>query len=139
MLANGDDRWQLVLASRLYQTPPWGKTDQPDFINAVAALDTDLSARELLAGLQCIEHAHGRRRSGPRWGPRTLDIDLLLFGQEIMDCDELTLPHPRLHERAFVLLPLAELAPELEIPGKGPVATLLRVIDCSGCRLAKRR
>ena len=135
-LADSED-WRLALVSRLYCTPPWGEPEQPDFINAVAALDTNLEPAALLAGLQRIEDTHGRHRDGPRWGPRTLDLDLLLFDRQVIESDELSVPHPRMHQRAFVLLPLAELAPGLEIPGHGRVDALLEGLDCSGCRLAK--
>lgn len=93
----------------------------PDFLNAVAALDTTLSARDLLAALQAIEARHGRERPYPN-APRTLDLDLLLHGDTVLHTPDLTLPHPRLHRRAFVLEPLAELAPDLVLPGLGPLA-----------------
>ena len=98
---------RLVQASRLYRTPAWGVTAQPDFINAVALLDTGLSARALLEALLDIERVHGRVRvDGERWGPRTLDLDLLLHGDAIIDEAGLRVPHPHLHERAFALMPL---------------------------------
>ena len=101
-------------ASRLYRTPAWGRTDQPDFINAVVELRTRLAARVLLDYLLEIETRFGRvRREDDRWGPRTLDLDLLLFGEEVLDVPGLHVPHPRLHERAFVLVPLAEIAATL--------------------------
>ena len=116
---------RLVQASRLYRTPAWGVTAQPDFINAVALLDTGLSARALLEALLDIERVHGRVRvDGERWGPRTLDLDLLLHGDATIDEPGLRVPHPHLHERAFALLPLAEIAPEAEIPGIGMVGKL---------------
>lgn len=133
-LSSIDDS-RLAGASGLYRTPPWGQQNQPDFINAVAALDTPLEPRALLGELQRIEREHGRRRDGQRWGPRTLDLDLLLFGErEIAEAD-LVVPHPHMAERAFVLLPLAELASQLEIPGKGRVDALLQELDTQGCRL----
>ena len=116
---------QCVARSRLYRSAPIGPHDQPDYINAVAALDTQLDARTLLHHLQHIEQLHGRVRDGERWGPRTLDLDLLLYGDEISSDDELTLPHPRAHERAFVLAPLYAIAPHSMIPGKGKVFDLL--------------
>ncbi|HET8897503.1 MAG TPA: 2-amino-4-hydroxy-6-hydroxymethyldihydropteridine diphosphokinase, partial [Rhodanobacteraceae bacterium] len=117
-----------------YATPPWGVTEQPDFINAVVLLDTQLGARALLDAMLTIERDHGRRRDGPRWGPRTLDLDVLLYGDTVMAAPELVLPHPRIAERAFVLLPLAELAPRLAIPGQGRVGALLKRVDCAACR-----
>ena len=115
----------LLRTSRLYRTPAWGRTDQPDFINAVALVETDLAARDLLDALFSIERSFGRVRiDGERWGPRTLDLDLLLFGDALIDEPGLRVPHPHLHERAFVLLPLAEIAPELRIPGLDSVAAL---------------
>lgn len=110
-------------ASSLYRTAPVGETGQPDFCNAVAAVDTRLEPLALLRELQALERAQGRVRDR-RWGPRTLDLDLLLYGDEIIKRPGLTVPHPRMHERAFVLVPLAEAAPELEVPGHGPVAGL---------------
>ncbi len=117
-------------ASSLYRTAPVGLHHQPDFINAVAALDIDaavLPAPTFLARLFDIEAAFGRVRS-TRNAPRTLDLDLLLFGDERCATDGLELPHPRLHERAFVLVPLAEIAPDLAIPGRGPVSGLLPAV-----------
>lgn len=111
----------LLRASRLYRTPAWGRTEQPDFINAVALVETELPARDLLDSLLAIERAFGRLRlDGERWGPRTLDLDLLLYGEETIDEPGLRVPHPHLHERAFALLPLLEAWPEAEIPGIGP-------------------
>lgn len=114
----------LKAVSSLYRTAPVGLRHQPDFINAVAAVDTRLPAMELLQELFAVEAAFGRRR-GIKNAPRTLDLDLLLHGDVVQDDPQLTLPHPRMHERAFVLVPLAEIAPDLVIPGRGPVATLL--------------
>ena len=111
---------RLLRASRLYRTPAWGVTAQPDFINAVAVLDTGLSARELLDALLDIERASGRVRiDGERWGPRTLDLDVLLYGDAIIDEPGLRVPHPHLHERAFALLPLLDAWPDAVIPGVG--------------------
>lgn len=115
----------LTAHSRLYRSPPMGPTEQPDFVNAVAALETSLAPRALLDALIGIERAHGRTRDGQRWGPRTLDLDLLLYGELVQDEAGLTLPHPGLTQRAFVLYPLAELAPDLGIPGVGPLRALL--------------
>jgi 2-amino-4-hydroxy-6-hydroxymethyldihydropteridine diphosphokinase len=114
----------LKAMSSLYRTAPVGLKRQPDFINAVVALDTRLAAKELLDELFAVEIQFGRRRSVKN-APRTLDLDLLLFGDSVQSDPELTLPHPRMHERAFVLVPLAEIAPDAVIPGRGPVAALL--------------
>lgn len=112
---------RLTARSPLYRTRPvGGPPDQPDYINAVAALDTTLAPDELLATLQALETAHGRTRT-VRWGPRTLDLDLLLYGRLTRHDPWLTLPHPRLHERAFVLYPLHDIAPDLDIPGQEPL------------------
>jgi 2-amino-4-hydroxy-6-hydroxymethyldihydropteridine diphosphokinase len=105
---------RVVKKSSLYRSAPMGHADQPDFINAVAQLETGLPAERLLAELQAVEQRHGRRRSFPN-APRTLDLDILLFGNATMQSDVLTIPHPRMHERAFVLKPLLEIAPELPI------------------------
>jgi len=115
---------RLVSRSPLYKSPPLGPPDQPDYINAVAALETTLPPLELLAALRAIEVRHGRTRDGSRWGPRSLDLDILLYGDLMLDSPELRLPHPGLHERAFVLYPLYDVAPELEVPGRGRVREL---------------
>lgn len=118
---------RLAAVSRLYRTAPVGPQDQPDFINAVARLDTSLEPMALLALLQRIERRHGRIRTGRRWGPRTLDLDILLFGDQVLDAPRLCIPHPQMHRRAFVLVPLAEIAArDLLIPGRGRLAELLR-------------
>ncbi|MDO4709320.1 MAG: 2-amino-4-hydroxy-6-hydroxymethyldihydropteridine diphosphokinase [Pseudomonadota bacterium] len=118
---------QLLQASGLYRTAPVGGIEQADFCNAVAALDTSLGAAELLQALFAIERAHGRDRSRElRWGPRTLDLDLLLYGDEVIDVDGLIVPHPRMAERRFVLEPLLEIAPQIRIPGIGPAAGALK-------------
>lgn len=116
---------QLVAVSRVRETEPVGVLDQPRFLNAAAAVETELPPRELLERLLGIERRLGRARSGPRFGPRTIDLDLLLYGDEAVDEPGLEVPHPRLHERAFVLEPLAELDPGLVVPGRGPVSALL--------------
>ncbi len=124
---------ELLRASRLYRTPAWGRTEQPDFINAVALVDTTMPARELLDALLAIERSFGRvRLDGERWGPRTLDLDLLLFGDAAIDEPGLRVPHPHLHERAFALLPLAEIAPQLAIPGIGSVAVIAAGMAADG-------
>lgn len=123
-----------VALSPLYRSLPWGDPDQADFINAVAAIDTDLDAQALLQHLLEIELQHGRdRSSGRRNGPRTLDLDLLLHGRAAIDQPGLQLPHPRLQERAFVLMPLADLAPDLDVPGLGSLRSLLRPEFASLC------
>ena len=124
---------ELLRTSRLYRTPAWGRTEQPDFINAVALLDTGLQAQALLQALLGIEREFGRIRiDGERWGPRTLDLDLLLHGDATIDEPGLRVPHPHLHERAFALLPLAEIAPEAEIPGIGMVGKLAASMAVDG-------
>ncbi len=109
---------RLVKRSSLYRTKPQGYAAQPDFVNAVAGLDTGLAPAELLDGLQAIETKAGRRRSFPN-APRTLDLDLLLYDAQRIDQPGLVVPHPRMHERAFVLVPLVEIAPDVRIPGAG--------------------
>ncbi len=107
------------------ETDPVGLLDQPRFLNAAARVRTTLGARELLAQLLAVERELGRTRGGGRWGPRTIDLDLLLYGDEAIDESGLTVPHPRLHERRFVLEPLADLDPGLAIPRRGTLETLL--------------
>lgn len=126
-------RTRLAARSRPYRSMPWGRTDQPTFVNAVARLDTGLEPRELLGQLLAIERRAGREREGARWGPRVLDLDILLYGDCRIAEPGLRVPHPHLHERAFVLVPLAEIAPDLDIPGHGRVADLLARIDASAC------
>ncbi|GAA5181763.1 2-amino-4-hydroxy-6-hydroxymethyldihydropteridine diphosphokinase [Niveibacterium umoris] len=118
---------RLIARSSLYRTAPIDAPDQPDYWNAVAAVDTALEPLDLLHALQKIEASHGRVREF-RNAPRTLDLDLLMFGGITLDADELTLPHPRMHLRAFVLAPLAEIDPDLAIPGVGRVASLLPAV-----------
>ena len=116
---------QRIAQSSLYRSAPVGYVNQPDFVNAVAAIRTALSPSALLDALLAVERGHGRVREFAN-APRTLDLDLLLYGDARIDEPGLEIPHPRLHERAFVLGPLAELDPALEIPGKGSIQTLLR-------------
>lgn len=118
---------RLIRASALYRTAPVGVTGQPDYINAVAEVSTDLPPGELLAALFRIEERFGRERHY-RYAPRTLDLDLLLHDDLVLHTQELTLPHPRLHLRAFVLVPLAEIAPDLRLPGRGSVAAWLPAV-----------
>jgi 2-amino-4-hydroxy-6-hydroxymethyldihydropteridine diphosphokinase len=115
----------VARVSTLIETEPWGYADQPRFLNAVAELDTAEPPRVLLDRLLDVERELGRTREGPRYGPRTIDLDLLLYGDEELDEPGLVVPHPRLHERAFVLEPLAELRPDLVVPGRGPLKALL--------------
>ena len=120
------DGIDVVAVSSLRETEPVGYLDQPNFLNGAAALETKLSPRELLDRLLAIELQLGRERgTGPRFGPRTIDLDLLLYGDETVDEPGLTVPHPRLAERRFALEPLAELDPALEVPGQGSVQSLL--------------
>ncbi len=116
---------KLVKASSLYISEPMGPSDQPDYINAVAKISTCLSAEDLLKELQSIENRHRRQRNGQRWGPRTLDLDIILFGDEQIDSKKLQIPHYGVSEREFVLIPLQELQADLIIPGKGSVADLI--------------
>jgi 2-amino-4-hydroxy-6-hydroxymethyldihydropteridine diphosphokinase len=118
----------VVAVSSLRETDPVGVTDQPAFLNGAVALETELSPRELLERLLAIERELGRERR-ERWGPRTIDLDLLLYGAETVDEPGLRVPHPRLHERRFALEPLAELDPELAVPGRGRVGALLAKLD----------
>lgn len=120
---------ELVASSTLRETEPEDLLDQPLFLNGAASVETDLSPRQLLARLQLIECELGRRRAGPRFGPRVIDLDLLLYGSLTVSEPEIEIPHPRLHLRRFALEPLAELDPELEVPGKGPVSALLAGLD----------
>jgi 2-amino-4-hydroxy-6-hydroxymethyldihydropteridine diphosphokinase len=115
--------------SRILDTEPWGYQNQPRFLNAVAEIDTPLTARQLLVHLLDVERRLGRERVGPKWGPRTIDLDLLLYGDATIDEPGLQVPHPRLPERLFVLEPLFELAPDLEVPGFGTVRALLAGIQ----------
>ena len=116
--------------SEIRETEPWGYADQPRFLNAVAEIDTELDARELLDVLLEVERDLGRERgTGPRYGPRPIDLDLLLFGSEVIEEPGLSVPHPRLHERRFALEPLADLDTGLVVPGRGTVAELLAALD----------
>lgn len=123
---------ELKRRSSLYRSAPVGPPGQPVFINAVAELETELGPDELLDRLQSIEAAHGRVRDGEKWGPRTLDLDLLLYGDLRIRTDRLTVPHPEMTARNFVLGPLAEVAPGLTIPGSGEVAGLLARLGTGG-------
>lgn len=121
--------------SRFYRTPAWGREDQPDFINAVALLETSLTPRALLERLLAVETEFGRHRlDGERWGPRTLDLDLLLYGDAVIDEPGLRVPHPHLRERAFALVPLLDVLPEARIPGYGAARDAVSVLEMSNIR-----
>jgi len=120
----------IVKCSSFYRTPPWGDEDQDEFINAAVQIETNLEPLVLLAGTQAIENRMGRQRSARRWGPRVIDIDLLLYGDERYSMDGLDIPHPRMHQRTFVLVPLAEIDASIVIPDRGRIGDLLRDIDC---------
>jgi 2-amino-4-hydroxy-6-hydroxymethyldihydropteridine diphosphokinase len=124
---------ELLKISSVWRTPPWGKTDQPDFLNTAALLRTTLTPRELLRVCLVIESERGRARD-IRWGPRTLDIDIITFGSATLDEPDLTIPHPRARERAFVLAPLAEITPETLI-GASTARELLEGLDLGGARV----
>ena len=126
-LLDATDHVDVLAVSELRETDPVGLVAQPRFLNGAAAIDTTLSARELLDTLLGVERTLGRVRSA-RWGPRIVDLDLLLYGDEIVDEPGLHVPHPRLHERRFALEPLAELDPDLEIPGCGAVSKVLATL-----------
>ncbi len=119
----------MISQSSLYVSKPMGPADQPDYVNAVAALDTLLSPEELLQTLQKIEQRLGRERGDEHWGPRVIDLDLLLYGKKKISTDTLTVPHPGLHERDFVIIPLAEIAGNMNIPGNGLLSTLIAACE----------
>lgn len=118
--------------SSYYRSQPLGPADQPDYVNAVMAVETVLEPHELLRALQAIEQSHGRVRTGERWGPRTLDLDILLYGDEQIADERLTVPHVGLGEREFVLYPLSEIAPDLSVPGLGRLAALVEACPRRG-------
>jgi 2-amino-4-hydroxy-6-hydroxymethyldihydropteridine diphosphokinase len=120
---------EVVAVSSFRETDPVGFLDQPRFLNAAVAVETSLQPEALLATLLDVEQELGRVREGPRFGPRTVDLDLLLYDRVTLERAGLSLPHPRLHERAFALAPLSELDPELVVPGRGPVADLLQTLE----------
>lgn len=133
MALDGLPQTSIRSQSAFYRSPPWGRTDQPAFINAAVELQTRLAPRVLLDYLLEIEIRFGRvRKPGDKWGPRKLDLDLLVFGNEQLNQPGLHVPHPRLSERAFVLVPLNEIAARLDIPGHGVVRDLLAGVDASG-------
>jgi len=126
---------QFVQTSSLYSSTPMGPQDQPDYINAVVELTTELTPLELLDCTQRIELEQGRVRKEERWGPRTLDLDILLYGNEVMDSERLTVPHYGMKEREFVLYPLAEIAPNLTLPCGIRLDDLLKVVAQNGLRI----
>jgi len=126
------DGVEVVAVSTLRETEPWGPVEQPPYLNGAAAVETALAPRALLEVLLDVERRLGRVRDGERYGPRTIDLDLLLFGDLELDETGLTLPHPRLHERRFALEPLAELAPAAVVPGRGTATQLLASLQADG-------
>ncbi|MDA3131790.1 2-amino-4-hydroxy-6-hydroxymethyldihydropteridine diphosphokinase [Atlantibacter subterraneus] len=123
---------QLVAVSDFYRTPPLGPQDQPDYLNAAVALETALAPEALLDHTQRIELQQGRERKAHRWGPRTLDLDIMLFGEMQIDTPRLTVPHYDMKNRAFMLLPLAQIAPDLRFPDGDKLSDLLANLDPSG-------
>jgi 2-amino-4-hydroxy-6-hydroxymethyldihydropteridine diphosphokinase len=126
---------RVVATSQLYRSAPLGPGDQPDYCNAVCALDTDLNPDRLLTHLHAVERQMGRERPPQRWAPRLIDLDLLHYERVTMKTSRITLPHPEMHKRNFVLAPLAEIAPELELPGLGIVSDLARILGGDGLQL----
>lgn len=122
----------LTACSSLYCSAPMGPQDQPDYINAVVEVDTELTAIELLDALQAIEQHQGRVRKANRWGPRTLDLDIILYNDETLQCERLTVPHYGMHEREFVLYPLHEIAPDLTLPNGTHISQLMTLCDKNG-------
>ncbi|PSU32678.1 2-amino-4-hydroxy-6-hydroxymethyldihydropteridine diphosphokinase [Photobacterium lutimaris] len=122
----------VTAVSSLYSSTPMGPQDQPDYINAVVAVETELSPLALLDCTQSIEQEHGRVRKAERWGPRTLDLDIVLYGDLEYHCERLTVPHYGMKDREFVLYPLAEIAPELVLPDHTPLTALLEQVDRNG-------
>ncbi len=120
--------------SSLYHSAPMGPQDQPDYVNAVMCVATDLPPIDLLRCLQRIENDQGRVRKAERWGARTLDLDVLIYGDQLIELPDLIVPHPGLAERAFVLYPLHEIAPQLRVPGKGDIAGLLAQCPMNGLK-----
>jgi 2-amino-4-hydroxy-6-hydroxymethyldihydropteridine diphosphokinase len=125
---------RMLKVSSLYKSKPVGPLDQNDYINAVAQIETDLKPLELLDSLQTIENEHDRVRN-ERWGPRTLDLDILMFGEEVIQNDRLTIPHPEMGNRSFVLVPLAEIKSDCVIPGKGLLGDLISNIEQDGLEI----
>ena len=127
-LLSAEDGIDVVAVSEIRETDPVGPVEQGPFLNGAVRIETGLAPRELLERLLAVEGRLGRVRR-ERWGPRTIDLDLLLYGDDVLDEPGLTVPHPRLHERRFALEPLSDLAPSLEIPGKGPISALLAELE----------
>lgn len=128
-----DSHFKVVAVSPCYRSRALGPSEQPDYCNAVVALKTDYSPAELLGALQQIEKSQGRKRENiPRWSARTLDLDILLYGEEIINEPDLTVPHPEMKNRNFVIAPLADISPDLEIPGTGKVSDLLAKLGFEG-------
>jgi len=127
-LLSAEDGIDVVAVSEIRETDPVGAVEQGPFLNGAVRIETDLAPRELLERLLAVEARLGRVRR-ERWGPRTIDLDLLLYGDDVVDEPGLTVPHARLHERRFALEPLSDLAPSLEIPGKGPISALLAELE----------
>ena len=125
-------RTRLVACSPFYRTKPLGPQDQPDFLNAVVALDTALPPEQLLDSTQAIERNQGRVRKEQRWGPRTLDLDIMLYGNQVIKADRLIVPHYGLKEREFMLYPLADIAPDLIFPDGEPLSERLKLVDKNG-------
>lgn len=121
----------VVAVSSFYRTPPLGPQDQPDYLNAAVALETSLTPEALLDNTQRIELQQGRVRKAERWGPRTLDLDIMLFGNQVIATERLTVPHYDMHNRGFMLWPLAEIAPDLTFPDGTSLMTLLQRLDCA--------
>jgi 2-amino-4-hydroxy-6-hydroxymethyldihydropteridine diphosphokinase len=126
---------RLVARSKLYRSAPMGPQDQPHYVNAVAGLITQLDAPALLAQLKFLEKSQGREQPVVRWGPRVVDFDLLVFGSVVMKDETLTLPHPGISERSFVLLPMMDVAPDLNIPSVGRVSALAARVDTSNLQV----
>ncbi|EJB8571679.1 2-amino-4-hydroxy-6-hydroxymethyldihydropteridine diphosphokinase [Vibrio parahaemolyticus] len=126
---------EFVQASSLYSSTPMGPQNQPDYINAVVAIKTNLTPLELLDCTQAIEQEQGRVRKDERWGPRTLDLDIVLYGNEVINSERLIVPHYGMREREFVLYPLAEIAPSLQLPDGTEVSELLEQVDRNGLRI----
>ncbi|KZX62559.1 2-amino-4-hydroxy-6-hydroxymethyldihydropteridine pyrophosphokinase [Vibrio sp. HI00D65] len=125
-------RSTFIATSQLYSSTPMGPQNQPDYINAVVAIKTELTPIELLDCTQKIELEQGRVRKDERWGPRTLDLDIVLYGNEVIDSERLTIPHYGMKEREFVLYPLAEIAPSLQLPDGTELTELLKIVDKNG-------
>ena len=123
------EKSQFVVCSSLYASKPMGPQSQPDYVNAVACIETSLSAPQLLRRLQQIENSQGRVRDGERWGPRTLDLDIILFGEQVINQADLVVPHYGMKEREFVLYPLLEIAPQLVLPCGQPLQQLIRAVE----------